>query len=486
MSDEHYIGVDLGTTGVKAGVVAQDGTMLAMAAREVTLDTPAPGRVEFDGEAYLALAFDSMREALAEAKVHPTSVRSIGISSQAQTFVVLGKNDRPLRQAISWLDVRAEAEAKELSAPSLDLCGREANAIASGPKLLWLRRHEPEVMAKVKRVLLTPDHLIFVLTGNAISDPITAGSTAMYDRRDGRWVETLLERCGLTAAMMPEVRHAGESAGTLLPQAAAQLGLTETTLVAVGTNDQSVGAIGAGNVTPGCVSITLGTALAIIVTRETDEGAPEGIGGGIHAAPGLYTHLAFAKTSGIVLKWFRDNFAPGLSYDELFEEVSLVRIGCEDLSCLPHFSGTATPRFNPSARGAFAGLNLSHTRAHLARAVVESLTFTIRENLELLARGGPLREIRVWGGGARSDVWLQMIADATGFSVERVATTEAAVLGAAELAMVATGRFTSIAEASAALYRAAKRFEPDASVKPAYDDAFERYRTLYHSLYGKE
>ena len=485
MADECYIGVDLGTTGVKAGVVSTEGTVLKTSTREVTLDTPGPGKVEFDGEAYVEFAFETVREVLEQAKVSPASVRGIGISSQAQTFVLLGENDRPLRPAISWLDVRADKEAGELSTQLRDFCGGKANAIASGPKLLWLARHEPTVMKRVRRVLLTPDHLIYLLTGNAVTDPVTARSTALYDRDAGRWIDALLATCGLKKSMMPEVRLPGESAGTLLPEAADRLGLTERTLVAVGTNDQSVGALGAGNVTPGCVSITLGTALAIIVTSERAEAVPEGIGVGVHPAGGLHTLLAFAKTSGIVLRWFRDGFAPGVSYEELFEEVASVPIGCEGVSCLPHFSGTATPSFNPSARGAFAGITLSHTRAHLARAIVESLTFTIRENLELLSPvAGGFSVVRVWGGGAKSDVWLQMIADATGMVIERVGTTEAAVLGAAELAMVAAGRFDSVAEASTALYRPAKRFTPDASVHTLYDEAFERYRTLYDSLYG--
>ena len=381
--------------------------------------------------------------------------------------------------------MRADAEAKELSAQAPEFYGGKVNTIASGPKLLWLLRHEPDVMKRARRVLLTPDHLIHALTGNAVSDPATAGSTALYDRDAGRWVDALLSQCGLTPKMMPEVRHPGESAGTLTPQAASQLGLTENTLVAVGTNDQSVGALGAGNVTPGCASVTLGTALAIIVTSEAPHDVPEGIGVGLHPARGLHTLLAFAKTAGIVLRWFRNIFVVGISFERLFGEISHVPVGADGVTCLPHFAGTATPRFNPSARGAFAGLNLSHTRAHLARAVVEALTFTIRENLELLApTAGEITELRVWGGGAKSDVWLQMIADATGHEVERVATTEAAVLGAAELAMVACGRFASVAEASTTLYRAEERFRPDASVRAAYDEAYERYRSLFKRLYG--
>ena len=484
MDDDCYIGIDLGTTTIKAGVVTADGSLAALAVREVPLVTPAPGRVEFDADAYLALAFESVRDALQSTAAERGSVKAIGVSSQAQTFVLLDDNDTPLRPAVSWLDVRAEHEAETLSEESLRIGHRKVNAIESGPKLVWLKRHEPEVMAKVRHVLLMPDHLIFRLTGIPATDPVTAGSTGMYDRARGKWLEPLLHLCGLTPEMMPQVAPPGSRVGTLSAETARELGLSPDTLVAVGTNDQSVGALGAGNVTPGCASITLGTALAIIVTSRSGADAPEGVGVGLHPVKGLYTLLAYAKTSGIVLQWLRDLTGSSLSYDQLFAEIASVPIGSAGVTCIPHFSGAATPAFNPSVRGAFTGLTLAHGRSHLARAVVESLSFTIRENLVLLsAAADGITDIRVWGGGAKSDVWLQMIADATGHAVERVATTEAAVLGAAELAMVAAGRFPGVAEASLALYRADRRFEPDAALRPQYDLAFARYRALCEALY---
>jgi xylulokinase len=194
--------------------------------------------------------------------------------------------------------------------------------------------------------------------------------------------------------------------------------------------------------------------------------------------------LAFAKTSGVVLRWFRDGFAPGASYEELFCEAAAVPPGAEGLTALPHFSGTATPDFNPAARGAFSGLSLAHGRAHLFRALVESLSFTVRENAELLGRAVKLTGLRAIGGGARSDVWLGMIADVTGLVVERPRFREAACLGAAELAMCAAGRFGSVADASRTLYAAERRFEPDAAWHGAYDEAYARYRRLRAETYG--
>jgi len=489
---ELFIGLDLGTTGVKVGLFDGAGNTVAAASREIRLDTPAPDWAEFDAEDYAERVFDGVREVLAAPGVGAGTVEAIGVSSQAQTFVIVGADGRPLRPAISWLDVRAKAETEELARIPVGAAHVERNVIASAPKLLWLRRHEPEVMDRVRRVLVLPDYLIYHLTGRAVSDPVFAGSTGVYDRWGRRWVPELLEACGLDIEAVPEVLRPGEAAGHLTQEAAEDLGLSRDVLVAVGTNDQPAGALGAGNVTVGCGSLALGTALAIIATSDVRVNVPAGVGVSPHPASGeidgvgaLYALLAYAKTAGIVVRWFRDTFAPSQSYEDLFREVASVPIGAAELSCVPHFAGTATPDFNPAVRGAFSGLTLAHGRAHLARALAESLAFTVRENLELLGRAVRIREVRAIGGGSKSDVWLQMIADATGVPVERPRTNEAAVLGAAELAMVAAGRFATVAEAALGLYAAECRFEPNPANSDAYDDAYRRYRALYESLYGR-
>jgi len=491
MPKRFYIGIDLGTTAIKVGLFDGAGNTAATASREIQLDTPSTGFVEFDAEGYVERAFECARKVLATPDVHAGEIAAIGVSSQAQTFVLLGEDDRTLRPAVSWLDVRAGAEAEKLSAQSVQLGFEKVDAISSGPKLLWLRRHEPEVMDRVRRVLVIPDYLIYRLTGRAVSDAVFAASTGAYDPWGREWIEGLLATCGLDIGAMPEVLWPGETAGHLTTAAARALGLAEEVLVAVGTNDQPAGALGAGNVSPGCASLALGTALAIVATSDSRDNVPAGVGVTPHPASdkagdagALYAFLAYAKTAGIVVRWFRDTFAPSQSYDALFQEVASVPIGAEGLSCLPHFSGTATPDFNPSVRGAFSGLTLAHGRAHLARALAESLAFTVRENLELLSPAVRVGELRAIGGGSRSDVWLQMIADAAGVPVERPRTSEAACLGAAGLGMVAAGRFASVAEAARGLYRSGRRFEPNPEVRDQYAEAFIRYRVLYGALYG--
>jgi len=474
------IGVDLGTTGIKVGLFDQTGTPLAEAAREIHLDTPQPGFAEFDGKAYADLCFEAIREVAAG---NPGRVGAIGFSSQAQTFVLLGEDDLPVRPAVSWLDVRAGSESEELS----ELAARGINVLASCPKVLWLKRNEPRSLERARRLLVVNDYLIHRLTGRAASDPVTAGSTGAYDRTAGCWDTSVLEACGLSSGAVPDVLQPGEPAGSLSAAAAEALGLSTGVLVAVGTNDQAAGAIGAGNVRCGLGSAAMGTALAVMVSGDSREGLPPGISGMRHPAAGEggaeFLLLGFAKTSGVVLEWFRENFEPGTSYEELFSAAAAVPPGAEGLSCLPHFSGTATPDFRADARGAFAGLSLSHTRAHLFRAVVESLSFTVRENLELISAAAEAREVRAIGGGARSDAWLAIVADVTGLPVERPAVREAACLGAAELAMVATGAYDSVAACAGSLYTAERRFDPDPANRGAYGEAYGRYRELRASLY---
>jgi xylulokinase len=486
VADDLYIGIDLGTTGIKVGLFAGDGWPVAEAAREMHLETPQPGFAEFDGKAYADLCFDAIRQVLAADDTDAAGVKVIGFSSQAETFVLLGQDDLPVRPAISWLDVRAESQAQELS----QISGRNINAMTSCPKVLWLKRNEPESLTRARRMLVVNDYLIYLLTGKAATDPVTARSTGGYDQTRNDWDQSVLKACGLSKDAVSTVMLPGQIAGQLTVTAAEALGLSTEVLVAVGTNDQTVGAIGAGNVRPGCASVSMGTALAVMVSCDNCADLPEGLSVSSHPAAGSdgasNIILAFAKTSGVILKWFRETLAPELDYPAIFAEIATVEPGSEGLICLPHFSGTGTPDFNPVARGAFYGLSLAHTRAHMARAIIESLSFTVRENLELIAPTAKADSLRAIGGGARSDLWCQMIADVTGLAVERPRVREAACLGAAELAMVAGGRYQSLPACSDAIYSVEQGFEPDAATRIAYDQAYGKYRQLRELLYKKD
>ena len=490
MDGRCYLSIDLGTTAVKVALFRTDGALLALSIRELSLSHPAPEQMEIDPRRLWQAVATGTREVLAEArKAGAPAPAGIGLSSQAQTFVLLDERGEPVRPAVMWLDSRAAEEAEEFSRrftpeETLRQIGRRSvTAVASAPKLRWLSKYEPDCLARARTLLLLPDYLLYRLTGERVTDPVTAASTGLFHPFRRRWWPEGLAFAGAQGLALPVVRGPGEPAGRLRAESASELDLPEGILCAVGTNDQLTGALGAGNVEVGTVSETTGTALALVLTAGP-EASPPDLSGPHPAGDHLRYLMAYSKTAGIVLKWFRDHFWPGASYERIFEAIAAVPIGAEGVTCLPHFSGTASPTFNPRAAGAFAGLRLSHTPAHLARAIVEALTFDLRMNLARLKEwAGSVKGIRAMGGGARSDLWLEMKADVVGLPVERVACAEAASLGAAELAMVAAGEFASVREASLALYRSDRTFEPDPSRAARYAEPFERYRELRRRLY---
>jgi xylulokinase len=486
-----YITFDLGTTGLKTALVSDAGQMLAVHTVEYTLETPQPDWVEMSPEVYWQAAVEGTRAVFRRWGGGTSSLAAIGFSSQGQTFVPVDRAGRPLYNAIVWLDNRAQeiAAAWEKSWLSRERYRRISGypwlpASLTVFKVAWLAKHKPETQQAWKFLCL-PDYLIYRLTGDTATDHVTARMNGFFSLETGTWEPQLLEAAGITCDQLPTVLSPGMIAGRLRPEAAAQLGLPSGVPVTVGANDQLVGAVGAGNVRPGVVTETTGTALALIATTPAllDDWR---IAVGKHAVPGLSYAMTFAMTSAVVLKWFRDLCAPGQPYDKFLEGVEAVPPGCDGLSVLPHFMGTSMPSFDPRVRGAFVGLTLGHTRAHLARAIMEACACLLQECIEPVADHGlPVQTVRSLGGAAHSDPWLQMKADLLGIPVERPACADAASLGAAMLAAVGTGQFSTATEAAEAWYRSARVFEPDAAHYKVYREVYGRYQDLMRRLYGE-
>jgi len=396
-----------------------------------------------------------------------------------------------LHDAIVWLDNRAQGIADEWEASWLSRDGfRRVSGYPWIPaaltvfKVAWLARFAPEAHAAWKFLCL-PDYLIYRLTGETATDYVTARMNGFFNMASNRWDAGLMEAAGIREEQLPRVLCPGQVAGRLRAEPAAELGLPAGLPVCVGTNDQLAGAIGAGNTSQGIVTETTGTALALIATTPVllDDSS---IVVGPHAIRELSYAMSFTTTSAILLKWFRDMCAGGgTSYDEFLAGVETVPPGCDGLTVLPHFAGSSIPSFDPNVRGAFIGITLSHTRTHLARAIMEACANMLRECLEPLWRHNiAISTVRSLGGAARSETWLQMKADLLGIPVERPACTDAASLGAAILAAAGIGQFAGIREASEAWYRSERLFEPDPSRAAAYREAYERYRNLQDIVYG--
>lgn len=485
-----YLTFDLGTTALKTALLDGDGHLLALHTVEYTAASPRPDWAEMEPEIYWQAAVAGARAVFEAAELRSGQIGALGFSSQGQTFVPLDASDRPLHRAIVWVDKRAAALAEEWCQTWFS--PEEYRRLTGYPrvppeltlfKIAWLARHRPDAHA-ARRFLCLPDYLIRRLTGECATDYNLAQMTGMYDVETRAWAPQLLDAGGITADQLPPVHAPGTVVGTVLPCAAQELGIPPGVPVAVGANDQLAGALGAGNVRPGIVSETTGTALAAIATTASRLDDPR-MYAGRHAVAGLWYAMPFANSSAIVLKWFRDLCASGEDYDAFLSAVGEVPPGCEGLSVLPHFAGAGSPTFNPRARGALVGLTLGHTRAHIARAIMESCACLLREVLEPLADHGlRLASVRSLGGAARSDLWLQMKADLLGLPVERPACPDAASLGAAMLAATGTRQFASVADAAAAWYRPDRVFEPEPALLDAYAAVYGRYLELYDRLYA--
>ncbi len=494
------LGLDVGTTSVKAGLFDLAGRQVGVAGREYRLSHPGPDRVEIDPDAWWSAAVSATREALSAHAAAGGDVAAMAVSSQGETITAVDAAGRPLGPAIVWLDNRAAAEARDLgerfdTREVYDRTGiPDVNPTWPAAKLLWWRRYEPALFHEAARFLLAEDVLLFRLTGRWVTEGGIQCTSMLYDIRTGGWWPEMLDAVGVDADRLPELAEPGAVVGALTASAADALGLPPGLPVVAGGMDQGAGAVGVGNTGGGVVSESTGGALTVQATVERHGAdATRQTPVYVHSAPRRYLYCPVCPTGGMALTWFRDRLggpevaaatAAGSSgYDALTELAAAIPPGCEGLTMLPHLAGAFSPEYEPSARGVFAGFTLAHTRGHFVRAVLEAVAFMLRRNLELLGRTGEsATEIRSHGGGARSALWNQIKADACGLPVVTLEGEDAAVRGDAMLAGVAVGAFPDLATAERAMVVPAARFEPDARTRQAYDDAYQRYVHLFDAL----
>ncbi len=473
-----YLGIDIGGSGAKAGIYDLHGNLLAAAQRSYKPDAPSEGRAEIAISIIETAVRDAVQDAVAKSG---TSIRALSIVSQGQTFVSLDAAGKALHPALLWYDSRAgrQAEALTLARAARPGPHHEIQAISSAAKILWLREHHPESMSRAHRHLLLPDYMTFRLMGRAVTDPHTAASTGLTTGGESYDADTLAA-ANIPRDSLADILPPGYAAGTVTPAAATQWGLSPDTLVVAGTNDQYAGAMGAGLYRPGLLSVATGTCLALVtLTPQKPESLPKGLWGGDFPIPGFYFVLAYSKTAGVALEWFQRNLAPDRSLQELDAEAAGVPIGSHGVVACPHFDGQVSPSPNAAVRGLFGGLSLHHTRADLFRSLVESLAFSLRDNVEhIRAQGYDLEQIRAIGGAAKSDFWLQMQADVTGLAVQRPRITEAATLGAAMLAAKGAGDFASLSSSVEGLYKPGHTFTPIPDHTRQYEDPYQRYRSF--------
>lgn len=499
MTTRTVLAIDLGTTAVKCALYTPVGEEVASTVREYELQTPAPNHVEVDVDTYWTSIRDCLASLWAAAGVRRGEVASLAISAQGETLVPVDATGHALRPAIVWLDNRANQESAELAArfSAAEIYERtgQPEMLATWPaaKLLWLARHEPNVVARTAKYLLIEDYLLARLTGEYVTECSLATSTCYWDLGTKTWWPEMLDVLGVSVGQLPVVVEPGAPIGRVREAVAEELGLDRTTLVCAGALDQACGAIGGGNITPGGFSENTGAAVAICSTLAEPGRDPSGVVPvHYHGIPDTFMFHTFSG-GGIVLKWLRDEFCePQVQagardgrdpYDLLGDLASAVEPGSDGLIMLPHLQGAMAPENNENARGVLMGLTLQHTRGHVVRALMEGISFVVRRNVEAFAAAGvETSEIRALGGGSRSAVWKQIEADVTGLPVVTTKQSDAGALGAAILAGVGAGEFSSIDEGIAATVSIDRLFEPDSGNAGVYEDRFGQYVDLYESL----
>ena len=469
------IGLDVGTTGVKAIAISPDGEVLARAERGYPLSMPQPGWSEQDPEDW----WQASQAALDDLGV--TDVAGIGLSGQMHGLVVLDDAEQVLRPAILWNDQRTAVECAEIEERVglerlISLTGNRALTGFTAPKLLWLRRHEPETYARVKHVLLPKDYVRLRLTGERAIDVADASGTLLLDVANRRWSDDVLEALELPREWLPPVLESPEISGETSSGIA----------VAAGAGDQPAAALGVGIDGPGPLSVVLGTSgvvLAALPAYQADSQAR--VHAFCHAVPGAWQAMGVMLSAAGSLQWLHDVAAPDVSFDTLLDEAARWEPGAEGLFFLPYLAGERTPHADPDARGAFVGLELRHDRGALVRAVLEGVAFGLRDSLELLlALGVEAERGRASGGGARGRLWLKIVASVLGVPLELTAVEEGSAFGAALLGGVAGGVFADVHEAVARCVRVRDVVEPDPVWMATYAELYPSYQSLYPTLKG--
>lgn len=434
------LGIDLGTTGIKAALCSSTGELLGESYLEYPLIRPAPGVVEQDAQAWWELTQEAIRQALTCANIDGQSVRALSVSSQGISFVPLDEDGEPLSHAINWLDTRATAEAEVIRAHYSDaelfkLTGKRASPAYVLPKLLWLREHQPQIYARTCKFLMGHDYLIFKFSGRFVTDHSMAGGTLLYDISRLEWSSELLERFDIDADKLPQIQWAGSSLGPIQPHVAQRLGLNPQTNIAVGGQDQKCAALGA-NIRPRVSTISLGTASAISCLINSPLLDPERrIPTFPFVVPGYWDLEGVVGTAGGAFRWLRETLFPDKDYPALNEMAAASPPGANGVCFYPHLSGAGSPHWRADVWGAFLGLALASGPGDMVRAVLEGVAFQIRANLEVMeAIGIPIDELIIFSGGAQSPLWVQLISDLTGKSVDVTSMVDVANWGACILA----------------------------------------------------
>lgn len=485
-----FLGLDVSTTATKALLLDEEGSVVALGRSSHSLQTHRPGWSEQDPHEWWEATLGAISQAMESASVASERIKAIGLSGQMHGLVTLDADGRVIRPAILWNDGRSSVECQEIR-EALGLrtlvkqTGNDAFPGFTAPKLLWMRRHEPELFDRIETVLLPKDYIRYKLSGSFATDRAGAGGTLLLDIQSRDWSEPVLAALDIPPAWLPETHEGTTITGQVSADAARLTGLREGTPIVAGAGDQAAQAVGVGAIAADTFALTIGTSGVVFAPTTSPVIDPEGrIHAFPHALPDLWHVMGVMLSAAGSLQWYRDTFAPATDFEVLVSEAETVPAGCEGVTFLPYLSGERTPHANAEARGAFTGLSLAHSRGHLTRAVLEGVAFGLKDNLELLAAAGlPIpSHLRASGGAMQSPLWRQILADILEVPLVTVDAAEGAALGAAMLAGLGVGHWSDAADAASACVRTGAVIEPDQSASNSYRSSYERFKALYPAL----
>ena len=485
----YYIGIDSSTTATKALIMDGQGKVIGMFSSEYPYETPQPLWSQQEPALWWKATKESIKGVIAKSAINPDQIKGIGLTGQMHGLVLLDEHKKVLRPAILWNDQRTGAQCDTIRSKIgrkklIRITGNDALTGFTAPKILWVQDEEPELWNKARHILLPKDYVRYKLTGILASDRAGGAGTILFDLAKRDWSLEILAALDIPADYLPPTYEGTDETGTITNAVAAELGLPKGTPVFGGGGDQAASAVGTGAVQAGVVSLSLGTSGVVFATTDGPAIEPEGrLHAFCHSVPGKWHLMGVMLSAAGSLRWHRDTFKPDLDWDTLLEPVTEIKPGSEGLFFLPYLTGERTPYPDPLARGAFVGLTVRHSFPHLTRAVLEGVSFGLRDSFELMKSSGleNITQVRVTGGGARSPIWRQILANVFNAEIVTVNTTEGAAYGAALLAATGAGEFDSVEAACGATIKVTGSTKPgkDAAL---YDEIYPIYRDLYPAL----
>ncbi len=482
----YFMGIDISTTSAKALIIDEQGKVIAVGSTPQPISQPYPLWSEQHPADWWDGVVSSIRTALSEAGITGDAIQGIGLTGQMHGLCMLDSGGNVLRPAILWNDQRTQKQCDEITElvgfeRLIELTGNRALTGFTAPKILWVRENEPEIYQQCAHILLPKDFIRFKLSGEYATDLAGASGTLLVNVAQRQWSTEVLDALGIPREWMPPVHEGPQVTSVVSAEAAALTGLAAGTPIVGGGGDQAAGAVGMGCVNPRNIGVTVGTSGVVFAPLSQYAYEPQGrLHAFCHSVPGQWHFMGVMLSAAGSLQWYRDTLAPATSYEQLLSEAEAVPPGSDGLIFLPYLTGERTPHPDPNARGAFVGLTTRHTRGHLTRAVLEGVAYGLKDSFTLIANAGlpDDYQVRISGGGARSPIWQQIIADILGAPLVNVNTPEAGAFGAAVLASVGTGAFADVQTAAEQLIATGEAVLPS-----SHRDEYEGLHTHYENLY---